>query len=255
MPGFMYFVPETQTEAEARAVLQEAGAGHVIEQPGPDWMHEAAGPRGHGMLAVARGADGELGEVGYRAELQTWQPAPGGRYLVGLRGGVPPGPADLIRARALDGYPVVMGDGRPWIIPVARRYDLTGGELGWVRALPSRRRLNAEGRWEAGEILPRYAVLWRHVERHMGIFERAAGGDAQAVAEAGDFQAENDLVVAALAANYRVGAVEVSLLGLITAEVVVPVLEALIDKPGLDALTKKAQASGAGSTSPGAAAS
>jgi len=245
-------VPDCQAKGPAEATLRAAGAGYVLEHPRPDWVECGQGPKGCGMLAIARGTDEHLRDPGYFPERQTWKCASGGSHFIGMWNDARPGPEDLVRARLLDGYWVTMGDGRRWAIPVARAYG--GDGQGPRNVLPCSRQLSDDGKWEPGEVLPAYRNLWRHVERYVDIFRRMKAGDDTAIEEAGDFQQESDMIACALAANYRVGPVEVSLLGLVDSMVVAPVVEVLIDKLSLDELSKKVQASGAESTSPGAVA-
>jgi len=250
--AFLYFVPAARSPAQALDGLRAAGAAHATEAHPQCNQVTGCPPFNEPGFVVGWGTNYVLDP-----DRQTWQRAPvlvpgyeGPGYWVGFETAHPPGPQDLARVKQLAGHLVEMGDGKLWLVPAARRWSPDdSGEPTWSVALPAARGLNAEGRWVSGEVVPRHRPLWDHVVRVQQMLDAMAGGATEVDF---DLAAECEMCVVALAANYRVGAVEVGTLGLLTSEVIFPVIAALTDMPSLEALSKKAGAPGEASTSPGA---
>ena len=251
MAGFLYFVPARSAE-EARERLSEAGAVHAVEGAPQFNQLTACAPFNVPGYVIGSAANSLV-----KPDEQEWQQAPvlgpgyeGPGYWVGFETAHPPGPQDLARVKQLAGHLVEMGDGKLWLVPAARRWRRdASGEPTWSVALPAARGLNADGRWVAGDVVARHRPLWDHVVRVQQMLDAMAGGATEV---SFDLAAECEMCVAALATNYRVGAVEVAALGLLTSDAVFPVIAALTDMPSLEALSKKAGAPGEASTSPGA---
>jgi len=254
----LYFVPVPQQGA-AEAELRAAGAAHAVDG-GANYAQETAGPAGPGYL-VGRDAASLL----YDPDRQTWEKAPvlvegyaGPGYWVGFDTASPPGPADLAREKQLDGHWVELGDRHRWLVPVAR---MRSG----VANVPRRVRLGAGGE-KTLTIVPAYEALWAEACAFWGEWIAALDPDVPAAGEftwvgrskAGAVATRLDrcfdLTCTALAVNYRVGPPEISLLGLVDSENAADAPLALCDWPSVEALAKKAGASGAESTSPGAGA-
>ncbi len=252
---FLYFVPGATAGDKARAAL--ASAPHALEGT-PNFWGPQRGPGGKSGQFVA-----QRGPLPYNEAAQVWEEVPGGAYWIGFDRANPPGPEDLARVPQLNGHLVTLGDGRKWLIPVARKYIVEQGVAGWVVALPRTRRLSAEGIWEEKDVVARHRPLWDDVERVINIEERYATGDPEA-ATGISMQSETDLVIRAIATNYRISAREASLLGLVDTDVIVPVVQALMDAPGHEEILRQKKAAeaisspsavppGVESTSPGVA--
>jgi len=214
---------------------------------------------GQHQQAVLRGPDGQNGtllaaadridptKVKYRPAEQTWhlvdaagRPA----YWIGTINGEEPRGEDLARKKTLPGHLVELGDGRTWLCPVARGQAAEDGRLVWYHTLPRSIVLapQSDREWEHGPVVPRYARLWQLA----GQYWQARAGSASPDAIAGDdvtfdFQNAAAAAVECLAANYRVSAVEVSLLGLLDTEAPRKVLDSLIDWPTLVRLAGELQ--------------
>jgi hypothetical protein len=250
----LYFVPGGTLGVD-RPQLIEAGIGYAFEGPTIGRRQVTCGPSGNPGLIMAADPP-EDAAVGYYPDRQRWQAIAGSAAWVGLETERPPTPDELSRAQPLRGHWIGLADDQQYLVPTARCWVEEDGELRWVHGLPRTSQLDAEGRWSAGEILPRYATLWQYAVR----WEEARFGvsldeptkpikDAQELS----FQDAHQAAVVALAANYRLGPTEVSLLGLLTAELAVTVLDALIDLPTREAWVKKKLARDGTSTAVGPA--
>jgi hypothetical protein len=246
--GFIYYVAGAQTMGQARETIEREGARGLAE--GAAHVHSAAGPDSHGLLIIADANGGAKASPEYTPGKQTWKKA-GRRLWVGFETARRPRPEELLRRNPIEGRPVAMGDGNDWLVPIARR--CVGGPDGaaWLMALPRAHRFE-KGSWSPGEVLGRYRALWQRVEQYAGALVELGKGDP-AAGELVSFEDENETIVEALAVNYRLGRHEVSALGLVTSEVVGPVIRVLCDLDALEELGKKGEAPGGACTSPGAA--
>jgi len=151
---------------------------------------------------------------------------------VGFYSECPPMPDDLARERMLEGHRVTLGDENDWLIPIARGCQNDESELVFYQALPTRVGVDDEGNWIADGVLPKYAVLWQIAGAYWdAIVGSLSGDDLQAADLEFDFEDANDKALTALAANYRIGKVEVAMLGLFDNQMISQVLLALIDWP------------------------
>ena len=214
---------------------------------------------GQHQQAVLRGPDGqngtllaaadrlEPGRVKYRPLEQRWQLVEAaGRpaYWIGVINDDLPGPDDLVRKKTLPGHEIELGDGRKWLCPVARGQAAQDGRLVWYHTLPRSIVLQSESdrNWDEGSVVPRYARLWQLASSYW----RARLGSAIADAADGeevsfDFQGAAAAAVECLAVNYRLTAVEVSMLALLDTGSPRQVLDALIDWPTLVKLSAELQ--------------
>lgn len=243
MRTFFYFVPNRETvRPEDLAAL---GLAYAFER----------GVECRGAMNVLGGQNGvvcaqtdsfEFGQLGFYAGQQVWQPGPpagdSGKpaFWVGHFKDQLPGPDDLARKKQLDGQWLEMDDGQNWLVPVARstseRPAIDDIEIVWTMRLPQRLELAADGRWVSGAVNARYAALWELAEAWLRVrTNNATDADRQRL----DVQGEIDAAVLALQANYRLGRVEASLLGMLNDNLVVDVLDQLIDLPNFTRLVKK----------------
>ena len=150
-----------------------------------------------------------------------------------------PGPADLRREKQLTGHLVEMGDGREWLIPVARR--VTGEP-----ALPQRVRYSVKSRkFEATAIVEAYAALWEASREPYEMMRFLTKQRAEEV----EIPMHEACAIALLAlnTNYRIGAIEADVLGLFDTESVQVALLALCDFPALvTALREQQKKTGSG---------
>lgn len=218
MGAFLYYIPKRQA-ADADTIAA-AGLAYAIT---PSIAHRgtSGGPDGAAGVIVAQG---DAKGVGYFADAQTWLQAPGSEFWIGYTTDDPPGPDDLARAKQIAGHEVELGDEKRWLVPVARALDGTS---------PLPRRLAFDGKqWAPGDILARYTDLFGEACR---VWELIAGASDEEVT----ISDECGIAVMALAVNYRLGPVEISMLGLFDTQTEAEVLKALVDWPTFEAFKKK----------------
>lgn len=259
MSGFLYHLPETDRNVRLED-LAAAGLAYVFS--------EAPGERSFTPCPLTRGTggpDGKFGviiadsrtvaRVGYYADEQTWLKMPAALVpdnpkseirdpklipWVGYFTADPPGPDDLVRQRVLPGHLVRMNDDREWLAPVARGWNDDEKKPHPYIALPTLTGIDDDGAWSAGGVAPKHEQLW---DIALGFWD-AMISELNTDAEVGnkivfDFAGQNDAALAALQANYRIGKVEVALLGLFTDQCTGEVLQALIDGPTFKEWLKK----------------
>lgn len=233
MPNtFLYFVPNVSDPASAKKA-DKYGIGYAFDGLPVVAQVPGNGPGGtSGMLLWNRGTD----EVhGYYPAKQTWKRVPGSVAHFGWYNDALPKPADLERKSALAGHPVELGDGNYWTCPAARHWEeQEGGSLVPTIAAPHSYTVNDEGDWTIGEIVPRYAALWKVAQRYFDLIAGAAESDSGF-----DFTGGNDAALECLSTNYRVSKGEVSALNLFNGNVIHPILEAAADLPTYKILEKK----------------
>jgi hypothetical protein len=227
MRGLIYYLPGRRQAN--REDLVAAGLGYALEREGgPSCAACEKGPDGAaGCVFSLPGLDGQAPGVQAIAAGVHWQRIPGSAAWVGFNSEAPPGPADLVRRKSLDGHRVELADGQQWLVPVARAVDGSS-------RLPQR--LSWDGRtWAPGDVLPRYAELFAAACRAWdSIFGAAMDGEAITL-----LTEEADVAALALACNYRIGPAEISLLGLFDTDSQAEVIKALLDWPLVVEVCKK----------------
>lgn len=245
MPGFLYFLPgpSQPSAAEWRA----AGLGYAFDAS-PAVRGCTGGPGGqNGAILADPRTPAE--EVGYFPDRQTWRQLHVPRSTVHRPPSTPacpptaayvgysalPSPQDLARPEQLRGHWLTLLDERQWLVPVARAYTEEDGDLRWFHNVPQVLELDDAGRWQPGRVTARYAALWelacRWDEASMQAVLSATQEDAGPVTVAFDFQDTVDAAVQVLAANYRLGPTEASLLGILAPHLAREILNAVVDLP------------------------
>lgn len=255
MSNFLYFLPK-HSGSVTLDQLEAAGLRYVFDSPGFSPRQCQCGPDGSPGVIVATEGNAELG---YFADRQTWRKVPDREVWVGMCRGQGPGAREekkgpgargqnsdaefsLARRKQLAGHTVTLLDGQQWLVPVARGWIEQDGEMRWQKRLPVVSVLDDEGRWVEGDVVSQYAALWElavqfdamKLAATQSAVAAAGGGEAIDDAEPVTVELEFDVhdgAVAAMAANYRIGPVEASMLGLLTFELAIEVLNALIDEP------------------------
>jgi hypothetical protein len=253
MGGFLYYAAGGKRSI-ALAEAKTLGLGYAFDRQITSCGVER-GPDGAAGTVVADPSRIDPSRIGYYPDAQTWRVFPNPQSLIpnplpsvwiGYATAEPPGPADLIRLRPLDGHWVELADGRPWLVPIARGYSSDGS--GGYLALPQTIALDAVGKWDTGRVIPKYEALWSLAQRWWdSLIGARPAADSDAARSAGEglttvvfeFSDWIDAAVTALAANYRVGPIEVDLLGLLTTETPRAILNALVDWPAVEAYLKK----------------
>jgi hypothetical protein len=273
MSGFLYYLArgaDTATPAE----LIAAGLGYAFAGPdSPSLRGCTGGPDGGRGVVAALGAQFKGAEIGYFPDRQNWRRIPEsvrsvapagsvGDVWVGFYTAALPTPEELRRPDALTGHAVELGDGRGWVIPVARAHAETDGELVYQCALPRCVGLDESGEWSRESVVPRYARLWSVAERWWaelgeqiaalaGKEPDADGADGESGGLAFDFPGAIDAAIECLATNYRVGPAEVAALGLLTDQNVAEILNAVVDWPTWVAWRQKKTTGGSDPTCDG----
>lgn len=175
----------------------------------------------------------------FDASKQTWRKIPKKEAWIGVVNASRPTPADLVRKRMLPGGLVEMGDGTPWMIPIARRFDLQNGAVCLSNALPCASRMNDAGEWIGGGVLPAFTRL---NEIAQGLFDLRYGDNESQFAKAIGERVAPELAAEILGVNYRVSDIEVSELGLMTDLVWEPIRDIVIDRASWEEIKKKVDA-------------
>lgn len=234
---FLYFLPNLSRMASLPSPAEIAARGLSYAFEGRPHGRGCIGPQGEGFILGCRRRFADAGEV-YFDSAQIWQPHPSGQYLVGYFPDRLPGPTELAREKLLDGHTLELADDRRWQVPLARSvHDASEpGKFGyvWGCELPQRVALDAAGNWIEQGPLPRYQRLWEIVTG-WNDYRRAGGEDEHWSL----YKTRIDAAVEVLAANYAVGPVECSILGLLTKDNVKEVLDLAIDEPELQHCIKK----------------
>jgi hypothetical protein len=241
--GFLYFVPgvfKTSFSPEELATLKiahafDAGTSQSCRE------YRGTGPGGESGTIVADSNTVPAERHVYSADKQTWRKAPASSVRVGMWNDAKPGPPDTVRKAAIPGHAVTLGDGRQWMIPVARGIAETpSGDV--IRYTNCDRRLDwdDEGRRVLGEVVEAHKALWDAASLWMDAKTQTEGDDHAAMLE----QVETtEAAVVGLSTNYRVGLAEVGLLGLLTERTEWTILDAMIDWPSWLTWLKKKEAS------------
>lgn len=218
---FFYYLPQISAHQVTPGLL----AGRGLAGPLKDCLGERVFGDRVSRHNVVRGPDGSSGVIlfappfgggeidrpGYHPEHQEWTQvlgADGVSYWLGRDREQPPSPEGLRREDQLDGYEQVLGDGRAWLCPTIRR--------AWVvpRVPQSYGRHN--GRFER-RVLPEYEDVWK----------QSAGWLAERLTDEEWFDAS----VTCLGLNYRLGAEEITALGLLNDRTMQAVMESALDEP------------------------
>lgn len=233
---FLYYFPACQKVTaeliEAQGLAYALTPGHL--QP----CQVIKGPDGGAGIVCGHG-DLETSRVGHFPQRQSWRQYPGREHWVGIETEPPTTPAQLLRPEALAGHQVTLGDGRQWVVPLARAVSGEADAPLFRCALPHQLDLDDSGGWTVGAVASRHAGLWQLA---CDYFDARAAAELQSDNALMEFDELHDAATQVLQTNYRIDKLEAVLLGLFTGGAAVAVLEALIDMPGLAELIKKKQA-------------
>ena len=241
MTTFFYWLaadgPSTNT-AKLLERMRAAGLGYAVE----DRITSRASDRGPDAMkgnVVCHGGNQD-GKLGYWSEEQTWKKVPGCEVWCGMFSGDRPAPDDLARAEQVTGEWLTLDDGRRWLAPKARRWLEIDDRLLWNYNLPRRMTLTDDGLWEPGAVKPKYERLW-----NLATSYESAASEAIANAAEGDgsvrfaFENLDELAIGALQVNYRVGAVELDLLGVYDDSLRQRLIDVLLDNATWQVWAKK----------------
>ncbi|MBL4701954.1 MAG: hypothetical protein JKX85_11920 [Phycisphaeraceae bacterium] len=233
----MYYIPNI--DKADHAVLAKHGLAYAFadSKSNPTSNSVIGGPDGgNGVVTPGIGVE----DARYLKDTQTWRKYKG--VWVGYNNDEKPGPSDLIRKDALDGYEVVLGDQNQWVVPLARSLSESDGPASFSCYLPTKIDLDEDGKWIEGATIKKYEHLWPIA---CGFWDKIRGAVIEDGKIAFDFSGETEFAIIALQANYRIGPMEAVLLELLDAGTAVEILKAMVDWPTFVSWQKKMLDSGA----------
>ncbi len=223
MARFIYFLP-IDRGAPDPADFVAAGLAYALngDKGGPTGTQTTKGPGNVSGILCAVNGPGDPPPM-YHPDRQTWRQGPGAKFWIGLDNDAKPGPDDLARPRIISGEHVKLRDGNEWTVPICFSF-LRG------MTLPRTLVLGEDCQTWKLATLPEFLKLCKDAEM---VWEAYRNPDANGEITIGEMQAPR-IAVDALAVNYRIGALEVSMLGLLSNVEMWDILEAMIDKPNLE---------------------
>ena len=230
MSGFQYWFPNLTRKPTSEEIGLQ-GLSYALTHctaRGSD-----SGPDGQKGVTVCEGGNDD-GKLGYWPGKQVWRQILQQETWVGYYTDSPPTPEELAREQQISGQWIEAADGSRWLAPIAKRWHEMNGDALWSHNLPQRLVLNDEGLWQPGGPIPRYARLWDLATQYERIVFEAASGQTVTFDE-------DQLAILSLQTNYRVGAIEVDLLGIYDMDVRHSILEALLDLDTFVSWFKKKQ--------------
>jgi hypothetical protein len=180
------------------------------------------------------------GKLGWWPDSQTWKKVPGCGVWCGMSTADRPTPDALARSEQVTGVELTLDDGNRWLAPKARRWIEIDDRLLWDHNLPRRMTLSDDGLWTPGAVKPRYERLWTLATAY-----EAAASEAVSAASDEDgsvrfaFDGIDTLAIGALQVNYRVGPVEMDLLGIYDDGVRQQLIDVLLDNATWQKWVKK----------------
>lgn len=243
MPGFLYFLPNERGPISP-SLLNAYGLGHILDTG--DKLHPQQVIRGPGNtpgLIIGNMSHGGLtvGDVKWSDSLES-RPFPKShaekQALCCWKSGALPKPEDLARRTQLTGEALTLADGQSWLIPHARRWENGVCTVALPRVLDVD---DETGEYVYGAVRPEYQQIWEHANRYWNLFVEASLKAAPGEGVSFTVTDPVDLIVAAIAANYRVSARELGILAAVDDQMLNMVASVLIDLTGADQLEKKTE--------------
>lgn len=241
----IYFVPDSVSCRPTN--VAELGLAYAFSGS-PAVRSRCRGPEGQEGTLLCDPHFDEVRSL-FKPDEQTWQKIPGSPCWVGTYRDEPLPPEALARKEQLGGHLVTLADSQQWLVPVARSFVDTEDGLQWIDRLPSTSALDAEGHWVSGPVIDRYRQLWQiaaqwHDARMAAIRNLSAEDEERLEANESvqvilEFENLHTSAVTTLAANYRLSSAEAALLGLLSKQHAIRVLNALTDEPALLEILKK----------------
>lgn len=208
MAGFLYY-KSTSAQPVSMTEVRSSGLAYAFDDTPVSRAVTCDGPGGGRGLVFVR-KDFPTAKHGYFPAHQQWMQMDLNRDVwVGWFKEDRPSPSDLLRADALTGRDVTLGDGNSWLAPVARSIVDDGGDPCVTVGLPQSLR-REDGNWVAGSVVSKYADLWGIAQEVWDAFHFAFHSGTTTSFEIPDA----DYATACLQANYYLGVDEVSALEL-----------------------------------------
>lgn len=226
-----------------RDTVKELGLDYAFARK-PDALGTTSGPGGSGAGLVFGEFDlmGDL-RAGYYEGKQEWRKIPNSEAWVGYYPEALPTPGDLQRAQMLNGHWVELANETKWLAPIARSCKPDTDEFSPKMMVPVQSDVDENGKWIPARVADQYAGIWMIAARfwdHFATELKEMEGSSRIVEF--EFEETHEAALEALQANYKVGQIEVSVLGLFSVQHCEEILKALIDWPMvLEWLKKKAE--------------
>lgn len=251
MAGFFYFIPGAKA-SDNPSQLNQWGLSYLVDGDDRLYQRQCGGPGGEAGLILGSQHNFESEDVKMSASLQ-WRKFPKPfadrqAYIGWDPAKQMPVASDLARPKQLSGIPLTLADGAKWQIPTAKAVGTDGTSY---CSLPMSYGVDEEtGDWIANQVMPKYRAIWNHANSYLESMMQAVAAEAKKENpgepqwEIPDYQS---MIVDALQVNYRVSAMELATLGVLTTEIAQPIANILIDAQGYKTLKKKeAQDTGRG---------
>lgn len=228
MAPFIYAIPKVTSISDR--LFEQIGLADVMNETDPaqrQFRHSSKGPGGQDCTLLMVSDNTKL--LRFNPDEQTWTISRNEKFWVGFYNDDRPTEIILRRRMQLAGHEVELQDASKWLIPVAR--ILTGAS-----ALPQS--LFIDGQDEIIKMpLQKYAEFTHKVDKLWDDFRNET--DPKSKEEPKLSTADRmHLAAEALAFNYHVGLDETNMLGLITTQNLIEIMEAIIDVPTLIRIAK-----------------
>lgn len=213
MAGFLYFIPSASPPSDP--MINTSGLADMISALNCTHGACANGPgdrRGY-IVTTGKGAP----RCRYEPESQTWAKHDEYGVYVGIWNDDPPKPEDVARPVLLGNYAPELGDGNAWRVPTIMDENGDSDAL-----LPCTRKIDPDSGKFVRRIDERFDALREAADR---IREHFKLGNSEM-----DTDDEARICVAAIAVNYRMGAHEVSMLGLLSDAAQFCIFSILVDR-------------------------
>jgi len=219
IPGGGVTVPPEQIDEHGLAYAFDGGCTARTCDRGPDGQR--------GAVVVAGG--NEDGKCGYWPSKQAWRQVAGRSAWVGMYNQNKPTPDDLIRQQQVTGVWIDADDGSRWLAPIARKWHVLDDQIVWDYNLPRRLTLNDDGLWVPGEVKPRYERIWQlAMDYEATATEALAKADSASVVRF-RYDDMDLLAISALQVNYRIGPIELDMLGVYDDQLRQRIVDVLLD--------------------------
>src|SRR3990167_4604089 len=205
MSGFLYYLPDARGQVD-NDLLSRFGLAHIRENDDP--LHSRQVIRGPGDtpgLIVGNVINWDSAEV-KQSESIEWKRFPKSHaesqaYLGWLKSEPLPKPDVLARKVQLAGEWLTLADGNRWLVPIARKVTDDGLQC----ALPLAFELDDDtGQWVPTKVLREYQAIWDHAIAYNAAMLAALEGRKEGEPISFTIPDAEQLVVDALAVNYRV---------------------------------------------------
>lgn len=226
---FIYFIKTAATHATPEVT---ANVPWAFESNGTMGAQVPSGPFGAGLVCGRKSIPNNL--LTFGRDPDAWTKIPGREAWVRQVG--EPTHDGLKRAddKLLDGYMVEFHDGKKWLVPRVLSWMAVDSAM---CTLPLVAKLNDEGKWFPGDVIPQYKPLWEAFR-----FMESCQQDEL-------YEAQLNACVAAMRTHYFVDAIECSLMELFSKQTISTIWAAATDQIRFDELKKNAECTGSNSDS------